>query len=84
MSLLKNGNIFSFGGKLEHSALQDELSKERQALENAHAKAQLLEEKEQENSKLLSQLKQLQVEYFFLLFLNEHVWHFDIIVFKGL
>ncbi|KAH0615522.1 hypothetical protein JD844_004881 [Phrynosoma platyrhinos] len=46
--------------QLEHSALQAELGKERQALENALTKAQLLEEKEQENNKLISQLKQLQ------------------------
>ncbi|XP_063000998.1 centriolin isoform X2 [Elgaria multicarinata webbii] len=46
--------------QLEHSALQAELDKERQALENALTKAQLLEEKEQDNNKLLSQLKQLQ------------------------
>ncbi|XP_077162677.1 centriolin isoform X2 [Paroedura picta] len=52
--------------QLEHSALQDELSKERQALENAHAKAQLLEEKEQENNNLLAQLKQLQKDNNFL------------------
>uniref|UniRef100_A0A8D2JEZ5 Centriolin n=1 Tax=Varanus komodoensis TaxID=61221 RepID=A0A8D2JEZ5_VARKO len=48
--------------QLEHSALQAELDKERQALENALTKAHLSEEKEQENSKLLSQLKQLQRE----------------------
>uniref|UniRef100_A0A670KLP4 Centriolin n=1 Tax=Podarcis muralis TaxID=64176 RepID=A0A670KLP4_PODMU len=47
-------------GQLEHSALQAELSKERQALENALTKAQLSEEREQENNKLLSHLKQLQ------------------------
>ncbi|XP_074871233.1 centriolin isoform X3 [Carettochelys insculpta] len=44
----------------EHSALQAELEKERQALENVLTKAQILEEKEQENNKLLSQLRQLQ------------------------
>ncbi|XP_053230594.1 centriolin isoform X4 [Podarcis raffonei] len=47
-------------GQLEHSALQAELSKERQALENALTKAQLSEEREHENNKLLSHLKQLQ------------------------
>uniref|UniRef100_A0A8C3FSV3 Centriolin n=1 Tax=Chrysemys picta bellii TaxID=8478 RepID=A0A8C3FSV3_CHRPI len=46
--------------QMEHSALQAELEKERQALENALTKAQISEEKEQENNKLLSQLKQLQ------------------------
>ncbi|XP_061459570.1 centriolin isoform X2 [Rhineura floridana] len=46
--------------QLEHSALQAELGKERQALKNALTKAQLSEEREQENKKLLSQLKQLQ------------------------
>uniref|UniRef100_A0A8C6XHL0 Centriolin n=1 Tax=Naja naja TaxID=35670 RepID=A0A8C6XHL0_NAJNA len=39
---------------------QSQLGKERQALENALAKAQLCEEKEQENNQLLSQLKLLQ------------------------
>ncbi|KAJ6652858.1 hypothetical protein lerEdw1_010576 [Lerista edwardsae] len=58
-------------GQLEHSALQAELEKERQALENALTKAQLLEEKEQDNRKLLSQLQQLQVEYFLFHF----IWH---------
>ncbi|XP_048369350.1 centriolin isoform X2 [Sphaerodactylus townsendi] len=48
--------------QLEQSALQDELSKERQALENALAKVQLLEEKEKENNKL----KQLQKDNNFL------------------
>uniref|UniRef100_A0A452GVW7 Uncharacterized protein n=1 Tax=Gopherus agassizii TaxID=38772 RepID=A0A452GVW7_9SAUR len=46
--------------QMEHAALQAELEKERQALENALTKAQISEEKEQENNKLLSQLKQLQ------------------------
>ncbi|KAM9117352.1 centriolin isoform 2-T3 [Pangshura tecta] len=46
--------------QMEHSALQAELEKERQALENALTKAQISEEKEQENNKLLSQLKQLE------------------------
>ncbi|XP_063172481.1 centriolin [Candoia aspera] len=46
--------------QVERSALQAQLSKERQALENALAKAGLSEEREQENNKLLSQLKQLQ------------------------
>ncbi|NWI09549.1 CNTRL protein, partial [Crypturellus soui] len=46
--------------QMERSALQAELEKERQALENALAKAQIAEEKEQENYKLLSQFKQLQ------------------------
>lgn len=49
---------------MELSALQAELEKERQALENALTKAQLVEEKEQENYKLLTQFKQLQVRYF--------------------
>lgn len=48
---------------MELSALQAELEKERQALENAVTKAQLAEEKEQQNYKLLSQFKQLQVKY---------------------
>nr|XP_056716120.1 centriolin [Euleptes europaea] len=48
--------------QLEHSAVQDELGKERQALENALAKVQLLEEKEQENNKL----EQLQKDNNFL------------------
>ncbi|XP_066466750.1 centriolin isoform X2 [Tiliqua scincoides] len=47
-------------GQLEHSALQAELDKERQALENALTRARLLEGKEQENHQLLSQLKQWQ------------------------
>nr|XP_032623335.1 centriolin isoform X4 [Chelonoidis abingdonii] len=46
--------------QMEHAALQAELEKERQALENALTKAEISEEKEQENNKLLSQLKQLQ------------------------
>ncbi|XP_050782618.1 centriolin isoform X5 [Gopherus flavomarginatus] len=46
--------------QMEHAALQAELEKERQALENALTKAQISEEKEQENNKLLSQLKQFQ------------------------
>ncbi|KFZ62795.1 Centriolin, partial [Podiceps cristatus] len=45
---------------MELSALQAELEKERQALENALTKAQLAEEKEQQNHKLLSQFRQLQ------------------------
>lgn len=49
---------------MELSALQAELEKERQALENALTKAQLAEEKEQQNYKLLSQFRQLQVKYF--------------------
>lgn len=49
---------------MELSALQAELEKERQALENALTKAQLAEEKEQQNYKLLSQFKQLQVKPF--------------------
>lgn len=48
---------------MELSALQAELEKERQALDNALTKAQLAEEKEQQNYKLLSQFKQLQVKY---------------------
>ncbi|XP_032088920.1 centriolin isoform X2 [Thamnophis elegans] len=39
---------------------QSQLGKERQALENALSKAQLCEEREQENNQLLSQLKLLQ------------------------
>ncbi|KAM6316368.1 centriolin isoform 6-T6 [Podargus strigoides] len=46
--------------QMELSALQAELEKERQALENALTKAQLAEEMEQQNYKLLSQFKQLQ------------------------
>ncbi|XP_029141667.1 centriolin [Protobothrops mucrosquamatus] len=46
--------------QVEQSALQAQLGKERLALENALAKAQLCEEKEQENNQLLSQLNQLQ------------------------
>ncbi|NWT00593.1 CNTRL protein, partial [Mionectes macconnelli] len=46
--------------QMELSALQAELEKERQVLENAQTKAQLAEEKEQQNHKLLSQFKQLQ------------------------
>ncbi|NWU84643.1 CNTRL protein, partial [Onychorhynchus coronatus] len=46
--------------QMEVSALQAELEKERQVLENAQTKAQLAEEKEQQNYKLLSQFKQLQ------------------------
>ncbi|CAH2316659.1 centriolin isoform X1 [Pelobates cultripes] len=46
--------------QMENSALQAELEKDRQALENALTKAQLLEEKEKDNKKLLSQMKQLQ------------------------
>ncbi|XP_037735296.1 centriolin isoform X1 [Chelonia mydas] len=49
--------------QMEHSTLQAELEKERQALENALTKAQISEEKEQENNKLLSQLKQLQGDH---------------------
>ncbi|XP_047278633.1 centriolin isoform X10 [Homo sapiens] len=46
--------------KLEQSALQAELEKERQALKNALGKAQFSEEKEQENSELHAKLKHLQ------------------------
>ncbi|NXF05852.1 CNTRL protein, partial [Smithornis capensis] len=46
--------------QVELSALQAELEKERQELEKAQTKAQLTEEKEQQNFKLLSQFKQLQ------------------------
>uniref|UniRef100_A0A8C3YJV4 Centriolin n=1 Tax=Catagonus wagneri TaxID=51154 RepID=A0A8C3YJV4_9CETA len=46
--------------QLEQSALQTELEKEKHALKNALGKAQLSEEKEQENSELRTQLKQLQ------------------------
>ncbi|KAM4696024.1 centriolin-like [Rhinophrynus dorsalis] len=45
---------------MENSALQAELEKDKQALENALTKAQLLEEREKDNKRLLSQLKQLQ------------------------
>ncbi|OXB67097.1 hypothetical protein ASZ78_005670 [Callipepla squamata] len=48
--------------QMELSALQAELEKERQALENALTKVRLAEEKDQENYKLLSQFKQLQVK----------------------
>lgn len=48
---------------MELSALQAELEKERQVLDNALTKARLAEEKEQQNYKLLSQFKQLQVKY---------------------
>ncbi|KAE8582478.1 hypothetical protein XENTR_v10020136 [Xenopus tropicalis] len=47
---------------MESSALQAELEKDKQALENALTKAQLLEETDQENQKLLSQMDQLQGE----------------------
>uniref|UniRef100_A0A8C3UVW4 Centriolin n=1 Tax=Catharus ustulatus TaxID=91951 RepID=A0A8C3UVW4_CATUS len=47
--------------QMELSALQDELEKERQLLENAQTKAQLAEEKEQQNYQLLLQFKQLQL-----------------------
>ncbi|NXG14590.1 CNTRL protein, partial [Grallaria varia] len=46
--------------QMELSALQAELEKERQVSENAQTKAQLAEEKEQQNHKLLCQFKQLQ------------------------
>lgn len=46
--------------QLEQSALQAELEKEKQALRNALRKAQLSEGKDQENSELRTQLKQLQ------------------------
>nr|XP_014346159.1 PREDICTED: centriolin [Latimeria chalumnae] len=46
--------------EMENSALQAELKKERQALENAEVQAQLAAEKDQENKKLLAQLKGLQ------------------------
>ncbi|XP_028918335.1 centriolin isoform X1 [Ornithorhynchus anatinus] len=52
--------------QLENSALQAELEKERQALEIALARAQLSEEKEEENNKLSSQLQQLQGDNNFL------------------
>ncbi|NWW08687.1 CNTRL protein, partial [Oreocharis arfaki] len=52
--------------QMELSALQDELEKERQLLENAQTKAQLAEEKEQQNYKLLLQFKQLQGDNNFL------------------
>ncbi|MEE6505076.1 hypothetical protein FKM82_005434 [Ascaphus truei] len=53
-------------GQMEHSALQAELAKDKQALENALTKAQLSEEKGHENKKLLYQLKQLQGDNNFL------------------
>ncbi|XP_045052902.2 centriolin isoform X5 [Desmodus rotundus] len=46
--------------QLEQLALQAELEKEKQALKNALGKAQFSEEKNQENSELRMQLKQLQ------------------------
>ncbi|XP_032933488.1 centriolin isoform X2 [Catharus ustulatus] len=52
--------------QMELSALQDELEKERQLLENAQTKAQLAEEKEQQNYQLLLQFKQLQADNNFL------------------
>ncbi|NXQ61368.1 CNTRL protein, partial [Anthoscopus minutus] len=52
--------------QMELSALQDELEKERQLLENAETKAQLAEEKEKQNYKLLLQFKQLQGDNNFL------------------
>ncbi|XP_063265428.1 centriolin isoform X2 [Prinia subflava] len=52
--------------QMELSALQDELEKERKLLENAQIKAQLAEEKEQQNYKLLLQFKQLQGDNNFL------------------
>ncbi|KAM4664596.1 centriolin [Discoglossus pictus] len=55
---------------MENSALQAELEKDRQALENALTRAQLLEKKENENKKLLSQVKQLQADSKFL---NEQI-----------
>ncbi|GAA6098348.1 centriolin isoform X4 [Tachysurus ichikawai] len=48
--------------QLEHSALQAELLKERQAKENALTQLQLAAEKELENSDLLQQLNMLQRE----------------------
>ncbi|XP_053328761.1 centriolin isoform X2 [Spea bombifrons] len=51
---------------MESSALQAELEKDRQALENVLTKAQLLDEKEKENKKLLSQLKQTKGDNEFL------------------
>ncbi|XP_029392324.1 centriolin isoform X3 [Mus pahari] len=46
--------------QLEQSVLQTELEKERQSLRDALGKAQSSEEKQQENDKLRTQLKQLQ------------------------
>ncbi|XP_039722662.1 centriolin isoform X2 [Pteropus medius] len=46
--------------QLEQLALQAELEKEKQALKNAFGKAQLSEERNQENNELRMQLKQLQ------------------------
>ncbi|XP_024906229.1 centriolin isoform X3 [Pteropus alecto] len=46
--------------QLEQLALQAELEKEKQALKNALGKAQLSEERNQENNELRMQLKQLQ------------------------
>ncbi|NWV22614.1 CNTRL protein, partial [Origma solitaria] len=51
---------------MELSALQDEVEKKKQLLENAQTKAQLAEEKEQQNYKLLLQFKQLQGDNNFL------------------
>ncbi|XP_030142750.4 centriolin isoform X2 [Taeniopygia guttata] len=52
--------------QMELSALQDELERERQLLENAQTKAQLAEEKEQQNYELHLQFKQLQGDNNFL------------------
>ncbi|XP_078082504.1 centriolin [Mustelus asterias] len=48
--------------QMEQSALRAELEKERQALENAIAQAQLVAEKEHENKKLVAQLKGLKTD----------------------
>ncbi|OXB76365.1 UNVERIFIED_CONTAM: hypothetical protein H355_006776, partial [Colinus virginianus] len=59
--VMRNGiNLNVWCLQMELSALQAELEKERQALENALTKVRLAEEKDQENYKLLSQFKQLQ------------------------
>ncbi|XP_068105155.1 centriolin isoform X2 [Hyperolius riggenbachi] len=49
-------------GHAETNALKAELERERRSLENAQTKAHVLEEREQDNRKLVSQLQQLQRE----------------------
>ncbi|XP_078282015.1 centriolin isoform X2 [Rhinoraja longicauda] len=48
--------------QMEQSALQAELEKEKQALENALAQTQLVAEKEHVNKKLVAQVKNLQID----------------------
>lgn len=47
--------------QMEHSALQAELQKERQAKENALTQMQMATDRELENSELLQQVNTLQV-----------------------